>query len=145
VFDDAVQGASGGAPVIATVPLAAPELTFTEVGFNEKEGVAPACSTGNVKPAIVSDPLRGFTELFAVAEYPTLPLPDPELPEAIDSQVELLAAVQGASVRLHMTAAEPVAAPAPGVADKGLRVNTATPPCWVTVNVWPAAVIVPDR
>jgi hypothetical protein len=49
-----------------------------------------ASVTVNVLPPIVSVPLMGDVVVFAAAEKPTVPLPDPELPDVMVSQLALL-------------------------------------------------------
>jgi hypothetical protein len=44
----------------------------------------------NVLPPIVSVPLRGDVEVLAVTEKPTVPLPDPGVPDVTMSQPMLL-------------------------------------------------------
>jgi hypothetical protein len=46
--------------------------------------------TVNVLPPIVSVPLTGDVVVFAAAENPTVPLPDPDAPEVTVSQLALL-------------------------------------------------------
>jgi hypothetical protein len=46
--------------------------------------------TVNVLPPIVSVPVMGDVVVFAAAENPTVPLPDPDAPDVIVSQLVLL-------------------------------------------------------
>ena len=96
-----------------------------------------------VWPPIVSVPVRAGP-LFAVALQLTMPLPVPLAPAVTLSQEgSLLAAVQGQPAPA-VTVTEPVAAAEDELLLVGLRA-TEQPLAWLTVKVWPAAVIVPLR
>ena len=57
--------------------------------------VAPAaCVTVNVLPAMVNVPVRADVPVLAATVYVTLPLPLPEAPEVMVSQLASLVAVQ---------------------------------------------------
>jgi hypothetical protein len=49
-----------------------------------------ASVTVKVLPPIVNVPLRGDVVVFAAAENPTVPLPDPDAPDVTVSQLVLL-------------------------------------------------------
>ena len=59
-------------------------------------GTAAACVTVNVRPAIVSVPIRDAPVLAATLNA-TVPFPLPVAPEVIDNHASLLDAVQGHS------------------------------------------------
>jgi hypothetical protein len=87
--------------------------------------------------------VRALAEGLAVTLKSTAPFPEPEAPLVTVIHVAWLVAVQ-----LHpapaVTATVPVPAPAPTEALAGLIAKMHAAAC-VTVNVWPAIVIVPVR
>jgi len=80
--------------VTATVTLPPPTATFGDVGDTVNAHAAAACVTVTVVPAIVSVPVWLDVDVFAAAEYVTVPLPDPLAPVVTLSHDALLAAVQ---------------------------------------------------
>jgi len=108
-----------------------------------KVQATPSCVTVNVRPAIVSVPVRADVVVFAATEYPTEPEPLPLAPDVIEIHEAELEAVQ-----LHdaavVTATEPVVAPAATDVALGAIEKVQPAPC-VTVNVCPAIVSVADR
>ena len=95
-----------------------------------------------VRSAMVAVPLRAGP-VFAWMSSWTVPLPDPLAPAAIAIHGALLTAVHEHSAAVvTLTFCDPPAAGSPMVsgATAGLH-----PASWVTVNVCPAAVIVPVR
>ena len=106
-------------------------------------GGAAACRTANVRPAIVSEPARP-PPVFAATLNPTVPFPDPLLPEVIVSQPALLAAVQ-AHPAVVDTAIE-VPAPPAALNDCATgSIEYEQLAAWFSVKVWPAIVSVPVR
>jgi hypothetical protein len=77
---------------------------------------APACVTGNARPAIVSIPVRGADDGFAVIERTTVWLPVPEGPLVITSQSESLAAVHAQVAAEAVSSTERFCAVASGAA-----------------------------
>ena len=75
-----------------------------------QEGGAAACETVNVRPAIVTVPLRA-APAFEVAVKPTVPLPVPAAPDVTVSQESLLTAVH-VHVAVVVTLTCPVPPPA---------------------------------
>ena len=78
------------------------------------EDVPAAWVTLTACPAIATDVLRELVDVFAATEKATVPLPLPELPLVIVSQVALLVAVQEQLLVL-VTATDPVEALEPSV------------------------------
>ena len=105
---------------------------------------APACTTSNVRPAIVSEPVRLFPLVFDAALKPTVPLPVPLLPDVIVSHVALLAAVHPHPAEVD-TAIEVPAPPAALIDCVAGTIEYEQPVAWFRVNVWPAIVNVPRR
>ena len=97
-----------------------------------------------VAPAIVNVPLRLVTRLLGAALKLTPPIPAPLVPDVIVNHASLLTAVQP-----HPAAAETVMRPAPpsAVTDAfvDMIVGEQVLAAWLTVNVWPAIAIVPER
>jgi hypothetical protein len=103
-----------------------------------------ACVTVNVRPAIVSVPVR--TELVVLGATVKLaePLPEPDAPAVTVIQVTLLTAVQAQPVVVvTVVDALPPAAGTDWL--EGEIANEHGAAAWVTVNVWLAIVIVPVR
>jgi hypothetical protein len=73
------------------------------------------------------------------------PVPVPVLPPVNVSQASLLAAVHWQELAEAVTATLPLDAAAPDDTLVGDSVNVHGTPACVTVNVWPAIVIVPIR
>ena len=72
--------------------------------------------------------------------------PVPVEPEVIVNHAALLVAVQPQELPLVVTVTAPLPPEAPNDADAGLRLVTVhAEPSWVTVWVWPPAVIVAER
>ena len=86
-----------------------------------------------IDPATVIVPERGLTELFAVKEKATLPLPVPGDPDVIVIHETLLTAVQPHPLEVVKTI-EPVPEPAIRLVDDGVAEYVQPAPCWVTVN-----------
>jgi hypothetical protein len=98
--------------VTFTVPDSAPEPCDRLVGVMLYVQTVPACVTVNVRPAMVSVPVRELAPVFAATEYVTVPFPLPLAPEAILIQETLLAAAQlhpldAVTVTLPDSASEP--------------------------------------
>jgi hypothetical protein len=105
--------------------------------------VQPALwSTVNVCPPAVIVPVR-CGPVFAAAVYPTVPLPDPVLPDVIVNQpASLLAAHPQPSLVFTSKVPDAPDAGADAVDDDRANVH----PCpWLMVNVCPAIVSVPER
>jgi hypothetical protein len=98
--------------------------------------------TVNVWPPIVSVPDRGPPE-FDATLYCTVPLPLPLPPDVTVIQDALLPAVHGQPPPA-VTDTLPVPPPAGAFAFVG-EIEIEQPLAWLTVNVWPAIVSVPDR
>lgn len=77
---------------------------------------APACVTGSARPAIVSVPVRGIDDGFAVIEKATVWLPVPEPPLVMTSQSESLDAVHAQVPAEAFSTTERFCAVASGVA-----------------------------
>ena len=77
---------------------------------------APACVTGNARPPIVSVPVRGAEDGFAVIEKTTVWLPVPKRPLVIMSQSESLAAVHAQVAAEAISTTERFCAVASGAA-----------------------------
>jgi hypothetical protein len=105
---------------------------------------SPRCLTVNVCPAIVSVPNRSSSSSFFVTLNVTLPFPVPLVPESTVIQPALLPAVQE-----HPGPADTATVLLPALSDKvtlvGLIEYEQTRAACVTVNVWPAMVMVPVR
>src|SRR5579872_4556102 len=141
----AVHAASDGLAVTVTEPVPPVAVAVAEVAPRVKVVPAPACMIVNVWPAMVSVPVRLLTEVFATAEYATLPLPVPVAPEVIEIQDALLVAVQVASIAFAVTVTEPVPPFAATLADGGARVKLAVTAACVIVNACPPTEMVPVR
>lgn len=98
----------------------------------------------NVLPAIVSVPLRLDVDVFAVAVYPTVPLPEPLAPAVMVIHEAPLDAVH-AQADGSVTETVPWAPLAATEAVRGDSVASHTIPACVIVNVCPPAVMVPLR
>jgi len=104
----------------------------------------PACVTVNVCPATVSVPVRELVPVFAAALKVTDPLPVPLAPAVTVSQVAVLVAVQ-VQPAAAVTAVDPDPPEVGTVALVGEIDVVHDNPAWLTMNVWPATVIVPVR
>jgi hypothetical protein len=113
----AVHAQPAGA-VTATVPVPPLDTTLCEVGEIVSVQVIPACVTVKLLPAIVSVPERVDTPVFAAAVNDTEPLPDPDAPAVMVSQLSLLTAVH-AQPDGAVTATVPVPPFATTVCDGG--------------------------
>jgi hypothetical protein len=113
----AVQAQPAGA-VTAMVPVPPLDTTLCEVGEIVSVQVIPACVTVKLLPAIVSVPERVDTPVFAAAVNDTEPLPDPDAPAVMVSQLSLLTAVH-AQPDGAVTATVPVPPFATTVCDGG--------------------------
>jgi hypothetical protein len=104
----------------------------------------PACATVNVWPAIVTAPERPLVLVFAAMFTVTVPAPLPEAPAPIVSQAVVLLDVH---VQPPGEVTDTVALWADGTAEyaAGAIAYVHGAPACVTVNVWPATVIVPVR
>lgn len=120
-------------------PLLAVKVWLVGLIVNEQP---LACVTVKVWPATVIVPVRGGP-VWAATENCVTPLPLPLAPELIVIQPSLLAAVHAQPVAVVMLT-EPDPPLAAMLCEVGLIVNE-QPELWVTVNVWPATVIVPVR
>jgi hypothetical protein len=132
--------------VTVTVPVSAPEPCDRLVGeIAYVEAHSGGCVTVNVFPAIVIVPVRVLPVEFAVTEYPAVPFPLALAPEVTVIQLALLVAVQLQALPA-VTDTVPVSAPEPCVRLVGeiAYVEAQSGGC-VTVNVFPAIVIVPVR
>jgi hypothetical protein len=98
--------------VTLTVPL--PPAAGSDWLVVESVAHEPAGGSVTVKvvPAIVNVPLRVDVVVFAVAEKPTVPLPDPGVPEVTESHVVLLELAVHAQPASAVTATLPVPPPA---------------------------------
>ena len=105
----------------------------------------PCWVTVNVCPPTVIVPMRCVAPVFAATVKPTEPFPLPDAPLVTVIQETLLAAVQAQPV----PAVTESVALSPAAGDVRLtgeiEVEQEVVPCCVTVNVCPAAVIVPVR
>jgi hypothetical protein len=130
-------------PPVVTVTDPDPPATGTACVEGAIETVHPASwLTDTVLPAMVAVPLRAGPVFDWMSSW-TVPLPDPLAPMAIAIHAALLTAVHEHSAAVvTLTVCDPPAAGSPIVsgATTGLH-----PPSCVTVNVCPAAVIVPLR
>lgn len=111
----AVHGHPAGVET-ATEPMNPPALARNALAVTLYVQGAPACVTVNAKPAIVSVPVRGAEDGFAVIEKVTVWLPFPETPLVIASQAESLAAVHEQVAAEAVTITERLCAVASGVA-----------------------------
>jgi hypothetical protein len=98
----------------------------------------------NVCPPAVIVPDRVDPVTFAATAYDTVPLPLPELPPVIVIQPAFDVAVHVHPV-IVVTPNDPGPPPDATLSPVGLREYAQATPAWLTVNVWPPAVIVPDR
>ena len=130
--------------VTATDPCAPAAATEAPVGAMAAVQTTPACVTVTVSPPTVSVPVRGDRLVFAATLKFTVPSPEPLAPDVMVSHEAELAAVheQPASVS---TLTVPLVAAAGTEAVTGEMAKLQAWPAWVTVNVWPAIVIVPVR
>ena len=140
---DAVHGHAEGS-VTATEPCAPLAGTDVDTGANVAVQTTPACVTVNVCPPAVIVPVRLLRLVFAAIEYPTVPSPVPLAPDVmLIQEAEAVAfQVQPGSVS---TLTVPVAASLGMEVLTGESANVHVCPACVTVNVWPAIVIVPVR
>lgn len=104
----------------------------------------PACVTVNVRPAIVSDPVRAAVAVFAPTAYAIAPLPDPLVAPLIVSQgfdeEAVHAQPDGVVIAtLPCVAGDDTSAPVGEMAD------VHGTPVWVTLNVCPPTVNDPLR
>jgi hypothetical protein len=122
-------------------PDAPPDGTVWPAGASENEH-PPLCVSVNVWPPAMIVPVRCGPGL-AAARYRTVPFPLPLVPAVIVSHDASLAAVHAhpAAVRTSNVASPP---PAGAVADEEDSDVVQSAP-WLTVNVRPAIVSVPDR
>lgn len=128
-------------------PVTAKDPVAPAAGAVELEGAIPivhplACVTVKVLPAIVTVPCRSASELAATTSC-TVPFPVPLAPDEIPIHDALLDAVH-AQPAATVTATDVVAPPAPALYESG-AIEYEHPADCVTVKVWPAAVMVPER
>jgi hypothetical protein len=139
----AVHAQPVGEPTF-TVPLVTLSGTETLAGERVVVQGAPACVTVTVCPATVIVPERMPLPGLAAIDSDTLPLPLPEVPPVTVIHAAELTAVQ-AHPAPDVTETAPVAAGAETDRLVVERVNVHGTPACVTVNVWPATLIVAVR
>jgi hypothetical protein len=100
--------------------------------------------TVKVCPAMVIEPVRCAVPVFAATTTLTLPVPVPDPPEPTLSQAALLVVLQ-VQVLPAVTATATDSPAAGEVRVVGEIAYVHAVPAWVTLNVWPAMVIVPVR
>ena len=106
----------------------------------------PAWVTLKLLPAIVTVAVRDEVAVFVLTVRLTLPLPDPEAPEATTIHETGLAAVQLHPVpAVTLTLTVSPAATAFLLLGLMAQVHVGLDPLWLTVNVCPAMVRVPLR
>jgi hypothetical protein len=132
------------AAVTVTVPVPAADVGLADAGEMVDVQGAAAWLTVNVLAPIVNVPVRGVVAVFAAMLYVTEPLPLPVAPAVTAIHASLLATVHAQPVAA-VTVNVPVPAAAVGLADAGDIVGTQGAPAWVTVNVLPPIIIVPER
>lgn len=107
-------------------------------------GAVAASVTVNTLPAIVTVPVRDTVPVFAATRTDTLPLPLPEAPAVTVIHEALLSADHVHEVlAVTPTVNVPPPEPADWLAGEMLKVQPGA--AWVTVNVFPPAVILPVR
>jgi len=104
---------------------------------------AASCVTVNVRPAIVSVPVRGLMSVFAATVKPNglLPRPDP-LPTVIHPALDEADHVQASA--LAVTATDPEPPGEPNACEPGAIEYEQPDPC-ETVSIWPAIEALPLR
>ncbi len=140
----AVHAHPAGA-VTATLPLPPLEATLCEVGEIVSLQVIPACVTVKLLPASVSVPVRVEVDVFADALKLTDPLPEPDAPDVMVSQPELLLLAFHAHPAGAVTAMLPLPPLEATLCDVGEIVSLQVIPACVTVKLLPAIVSVPER
>jgi len=113
-----VQPLPAVTPIDPTLAVAA---SVSVVLDNAKLHDVPACVTVAIWPPTVTVAVRELAPVFTVVEKETVPLPEPELPLVIVSQLAVLAAFQ-AQVEPVVTATAPALAPEPSDTELGVRV-----------------------
>jgi hypothetical protein len=142
---DAVQ-LHPAAVVTDTVPVPAAEVTVVFVGVTENVQLIPACVTVNVRPAMVSVPVRDEVDVLAATlnVTPALPLVFGPAPDVIVIHETLLDAdhEQSAGIVTETTRLPPVAG-SESLVDESEAVQGAA--ACVTFNRRPPIAIVPVR
>jgi hypothetical protein len=128
-------------PTLPVPPAAVADMPLEPI---RNEQVVLVCVNVTVWPAIVMVAER-MAPLFAVADHATVPEPVPEAPDVMVSQDAFGTAVQPKSGAFAVTVKLPVPPAAGTLTWAGLSVTEPTIPVCVTVNVWPATVMVPIR
>jgi hypothetical protein len=114
--------------------------------YEQVGGAAAAWLTVTVWPATVSVPERGDVTVFSAIENDTVALPVPLAALVIVSQESFAAAVHGhEDVVVMSTLLEPAAAGADTLVDDSEYEHDTDAAAWLTVNVCPATVSVPER
>jgi hypothetical protein len=131
--------------VTAVEPVPPPAATDAFVGAIENVHGAAACVTVNVCPAIVSVPTRCEALGFEATLKFTAPFPLPVAPPVTVSHDGSLLAPVHAQPPGAVTVADPVLPVATMEAPVGAMENVHGAAACVTVNTWPATVIVPLR
>jgi hypothetical protein len=126
-------------------PVPPPARTDCDAGERLTVHGAAAWFTVNVCPPIVSVPARVVPLGFAAALKLTAPLPLPEAPAVMVSQLWLLLTAVHEHPVGDVTVVDPVPPAAMTDCDAGVRPTVHGAAAWFTVNVWPAMVSVPAR
>src|SRR5687767_6768082 len=114
---DATAVQSHVAPVVTVMGVPVPPALPNDADVGANVYVQPvACDTATVWPATVSVPLRGPPALAAAAKV-TLPLPLPDVPFVIESQLALLDAIHAHVGGAVTVTVRPLAPDAPTVCD----------------------------
>jgi hypothetical protein len=144
-FTAAVHAQDGGLAVTLNEPGPPPEGSVTAGGetMNVHGAGAASCVTVNVRPAIVSVPVRAVMSVFGATVKPTelLPRPDP-LPSVIHPAPDEADHVQASA--LAVTGTDPLPPDEPNAWGPGGIEYEHPEPC-DTVSIWPAIDALPLR
>ena len=139
-----LQLQSAAAAVIFTLPAPAVEAIAWLADDNEYVHATPAWFTVYVLPATVIVPDLAMELVLANTVKFTVPLPVLFGPEVTAIHAALLATAQGQVPVFVVTVMLPLAPPAIAFDELEL-IEYVQPEGWLTVNVWSATVIVPER